>query len=434
MMAGTSQRDITPKPGGELSGFAARVQPSTGLLDPLYAKALYIKTAQSQLLWIHCDLIGYDRSIVDSFRNWAQAELRLAPDQVLLSATHTHAGPATIHLREAGEYDPAYVTFLQHKLRETAAAAMANPEKVEFVSVDSQLDLAVDRRKSASAHIDSRIAAFGFKRPDGSFLAAIINYPIHPVALGSTNRLISGDISGQASQSLSQQLPGTPVVFMTNGASGNLNPPAENVSFEQVSVWGQKIANAVSQLLQNAGTTNEPVLEVRSRMVRLPLDVLSEKELTACAESALNNAESLAQWNGKYVRVVEHWCRTLLAACRAGKVETHREAELFAVRLGKISFLGVNAEVFSDFTDWLRSATTGDLYIIAYANGDTGYLPTATAYIEGGYEVDVAHMFYGGFRPRRGSLELLAEEAKLLLKSFGQPAAKDQESAIPAKT
>ena len=34
MILGTSQLDITPKPGVELSGFAARTQPSTGVLDP----------------------------------------------------------------------------------------------------------------------------------------------------------------------------------------------------------------------------------------------------------------------------------------------------------------------------------------------------------------------------------------------------------------
>ena len=35
MKVGTSQTDITPEPGVELSGFAARTQPSTGVLDPL---------------------------------------------------------------------------------------------------------------------------------------------------------------------------------------------------------------------------------------------------------------------------------------------------------------------------------------------------------------------------------------------------------------
>lgn len=432
MKAGTAQRDITPPLGVELSGFAARVQPSTGVLDPLYAKALYLETTETRLLWIHCDLIGYDRSIVESFRLWAQDELDLSPDQVLLSATHTHAGPATIHLREAGEFDPVYVAFLLQKLRETATAALASIEPVELASVSSRLALAVDRRK-ASMHPNLRIAAFGFKRQAGTFLAAIINYPIHPVALGSTNRLISSDISGQASAWLTEQLPGNPVVFMTNGASGNLNPPAENVSFEQVREWGQTIGAAVAPLLEDATPEPQPKLQASRRIVRLSLDVLTRSQLDVIADRARVNREPLAQWGEKYVRVVEHWRETLARAYAAGHVETHREAELFAVRLDETVLLGVNAEVFSDFTDWLRSATNKDVYIIGYANGDTGYLPTAAAYVEGGYEVDVAHMFYGGFRPLRGSLEVLSNEASGLIRSLSESRAQKPAKCGPLR-
>ena len=103
MKLGTAQIDITPQPGVELSGFAARVQPSTGVLDKLFAKALYIETEQTKLLWINCDLIGFDRGIVLEFRRWAHEKFGLSMHQVMLSATHTHAGPATIHLRERSE-------------------------------------------------------------------------------------------------------------------------------------------------------------------------------------------------------------------------------------------------------------------------------------------------------------------------------------------
>jgi hypothetical protein len=62
-------------------------------------------------------------------------------------------------------------------------------------------------------------------------------------------------------------------------------------------------------------------------------------------------------------------------------------------------FGATNAEVFSEFTDMLRLRSDKQIYLIGYANGDLGYLPTRAAYLEGGYEVDVAHLFYGGFRP-----------------------------------
>jgi hypothetical protein len=410
MIIGTSQVEITPKPGVELSGFAARTQPSTGVLDSLYAKALYFGGPKPGLLWIHCDLVGFDRSIVQAFRRWAGEELGLKENQVMLSATHTHAGPCTIHLREAGEYDPAYVEFLMGRLREAATRAVANTVECEMTCVEGRLNLAIDRRQTASSHNDPRVAALGFRRPDGKFAAAIVNYAMHPVALGPTNRLISADVSGQASLELARQLPGNPVVLMTNGACANLNPPAENVPYSQVEQWGAQIANAVGDLLRRAEPQRGAKLEVANRLVSLPLDVLDADGITQFADKALRDAHHIAQWGDKYRRVVKYWSATLLKSGHEEK-KHHHEAELFGVRLGGIILIGANAEVFSEFTDMLRGKGNARVYLIGYANGDVGYLPTRAAYAEGGYEVEVAHMFYGGFRPKAGGLELLASTA-----------------------
>ena len=91
---------------------------------------------------------------------------------------------------------------------------------------------------------------------------------------------------------------------------------------------------------------------------------------------------------------------------------------MFALRLGDVILMGANAEVFSEFADWMRTGATQKVYVVGYANGDMGYLPTQAAYAEGGYEVEVAHLFYGGFRPKAGGLELLAREAKALLQAI----------------
>ena len=408
MILGTSQIEITPKPGSELSGFAARTQPSVGVIDPLFAKALYLVSGESRLLWIHCDLIGFDHSIVLAFRHWAQEALGLQRSEVMLSATHTHAGPSTIYLREAGQYDTAYVEFLQARLREAAEMALARTENVELVTVEGHLHLAVDRRKTASPHTDPRVAGLGFRRADGRFAAAIVNYAIHPVALGPANRYISADIPGQTARTLALQLPGNPVVLITNGACANLNPPAENVPFAEVQQWGEQIANAVAQLLSKAlPAPKSRLLRVISRTVPLPLDTLDAKGINAFADKALRNAGPLAEWGDKYRRVVEHWRSTLLGNGNL-RANGHHEAELFGVRLDDVILIGANAEVFSEFTDLLRRHSDKKVYLIGYANGDLGYLPSLAAYDEGGYEVDVAHIFYGGFRARAGGLELLA--------------------------
>ena len=89
--------------------------------------------------------------------------------------------------------------------------------------------------------------------------------------------------------------------------------------------------------------------------------------------------------------------------------------DLVAVALGPVVFIVVNAEVFSQFNEIIATGDGRHVYAVGCTNGMVGYLPTAAAYKEGGYEVQWAMLFYNSFRPKPGSLERLAEEARRLV-------------------
>jgi len=411
MLVGTSQIDITPEVGVELSGFARRIQPSTGILDRLYARGLYLEQDGERLLWLHADLLAVERGFVCDFREWARRSRRLEPRQVMISATHTHSGPGTIHLQEAGVYDATYVSFLRTQLEQAAVAAMAAPEPCSVAMVEGRCELAIDRRNKAAPHIDPRVAGLGFRRSNGEYKAVITNYPMHAVALGPANRMISADMPGRTAAQLSRRLPGGPVALVTNGACGNLNPPFENVSPAQLDEWGGRVADAVLPLFAGTAPLERPVFRTVSRVVPLPVDALSVEQIEAYAARIVNDPASNAEWGEKFRRAVENWRRTMIEAVRSGTAGTTREAELFAIRLGEIALLGLNAEVFSPFADHVRERTGRRLYVVGYANGDMGYIPTRAAYEEGGYEVEIAHLFYCNFRPKAGGLEQLSERA-----------------------
>ncbi|MFI5358386.1 MAG: neutral/alkaline non-lysosomal ceramidase N-terminal domain-containing protein [Opitutales bacterium] len=423
MNVGTSQIDITPDVGGELSGFALRLQPSVGVLDRLQARGLYLAAGTSRLLWIHCDLIGFDAGVVAAFREWAQRELGLTAAQVMLSATHTHSGPGTLRLVEVGAYDERYSGFLHARLQQAAHLANGRTEPCTLVATEGRLELAVHRRNPASAHPDPRVGAVGFQRADGTFSAVIANHPIHPVALGDENRLISADLFGSAAAELSRQLPGRPVVLLTNGACGNLNPPVTGVAPGQVEAWGRMIAQAVAPGLQTAPASLAPTLRTATARFTLTLDVLDRTGIEACTTAILSGAAgSNPEWQKKLRRAVDHWRRMRTAAVDAGRQPDHREIELFAVGLGDVVLVGADVELFSDFTDWVRRDSGIQVYTIGYANGAWGYLPTRAAYAEGGYEVESAHYFYGDFRFKAGGLEKLATETSAWLRrAFARP-------------
>ena len=112
------------------------------------------------------DLVAVPREEVLSLRAWAKETLGLEPRQVMVSATHTHSGPATVQLNAAGRKDPAYMAHIQGWFREAARQAVGRLEECELVTAEVPLDVAVDRRKTPTAHTDPHALGLGFRRAD----------------------------------------------------------------------------------------------------------------------------------------------------------------------------------------------------------------------------------------------------------------------------
>jgi hypothetical protein len=421
MKIGAAKTDITPGTTLDLSGFAARQQPMTGVLDPISATALYVEEAGEKLLWVSFDVLALGSEFVRSYRQWAQQELGL--QHVLLSATHTHAAPATVALTACGRCDDAYHRFLHERARRAARSAIARAEPATLTFAQSEFQLAIDRRGKPSAHVDSTLTVLGWKRANGGFTAgefaaAMLNYPMHPVSLGASNRQVSADWCGAAAEALGEILPGHPTTLVSNGACGNLNPPARPVSAQATYDYGRRIAEAAGHAcLRGAGQEMRPsALRVAVEHVELPLEPLAPQQIDQIAEARVNECQG-TEWESPFREAMVTWRDTqkaLIASGGGGSIDI----ELFAVDFGPVVALAISGELFSRFTAILRQHIARPLFVVGYANAVFGYIPTAEAYEEGGYEVDQAHFFYNSLRPQPGGLELLADRAAHLIETL----------------
>lgn len=409
MKVGTARLDITPSVGVELCGYAARTQPSVGVMDPLFAKALYVEAGGERFLWIVTDLIAMPREEVLTLRTWAKETLGLESHQVMVSATHTHSGPATVQLNAAGRRDTSYMGRIQGWLRDVSREAVARVEDCELVTAEAQIDIAVDRRKQPTAHTDPRALGLGFRRRDGTFIAALLNYAMHPVMLGHVNRMVSGDWCGYAAEALTETLAGAPMGFVVNGACGNLNPPGEGRPRDEVRDLGRRVASAVIEQLQSSPPAAS-TLSSASATVAMPMDVLTPEQIDRVAQREVAKIGEGHPWFIPIRDAIETWKTTMKAAISTGQGATV-EIELHALNLGGVTVMGVNCEMFSRFVDGLRQKLGPRIYVAGYTNGGFGYVAHSAAYDEGGYEVDSAHFFYNTFRPRRGAMEHLCQQA-----------------------
>ena len=90
--AGVAVADITPPTGYRMCGyFYERL--STGVHDPLHAKALYLHQDDQQAALVFCDLIGVPQTVTDQARAIATRKTGIPSTNILVVATHSHTGP-----------------------------------------------------------------------------------------------------------------------------------------------------------------------------------------------------------------------------------------------------------------------------------------------------------------------------------------------------
>ena len=92
LSAGAAVVDVTPPVPYRMSGyFNERV--STGIKDPLYAKALVLKQGDVEAALVFCDLIGIATVVGPEARRRAAEATGIPAENIAISATHSHTGP-----------------------------------------------------------------------------------------------------------------------------------------------------------------------------------------------------------------------------------------------------------------------------------------------------------------------------------------------------
>src|SRR5574341_1537750 len=122
--AGFGRTKITPPLGTALAGFGARTGGAQGVHDDLWARAFVIGQGAGRIGLVVCDLCEIDAAFVADVRARSARRTAMAPERLMVAATHTHAAPATFPLYSAAP-DPSWLDGL------AAAAAEAVEIAVE---------------------------------------------------------------------------------------------------------------------------------------------------------------------------------------------------------------------------------------------------------------------------------------------------------------
>jgi hypothetical protein len=138
LRAGAAVTDITPEKlpvlanGGMLSRYVDQIK------TRIHARAILLKDDQTEVAIVVVDSCMMGRPLLDEVKALAAKRSGIAPDHILISATHAHSAPSSFACLGT-DADPTYVPFLRDKLVEVIATAQATlqPARVGFAKEDA---------------------------------------------------------------------------------------------------------------------------------------------------------------------------------------------------------------------------------------------------------------------------------------------------------
>jgi neutral ceramidase len=398
--AGVARVKITPPVPFWMSGYAARTHPSEGVEQDLWAKALALRDPGGHsVVLVTTDLIGLPRVISDEVAVRVRERFRVERSQIVLSASHTHCGPAVRKnlavLYDFSEEDrrrvDAYGAELVGRLVEVVGRALEDLAPARVSVGHGAVGFAVNRREptpegvkigvNPGDPVDHDVPVLKVTAKDGSLRAVVFGYACHNTTLGGDFYRIGGDYAGYAQAELEKTHPGATALFMMLcGGDQNPNPRG---TLDLALQHGHALATEVARVLGTSLRRVRPPL--RAALEVVPLDFAPHTRAVFEEEARSED------------RFRQRRARLMLAAYDAGKPVRQTPYPVQAIRFGRdLTLLALGGEPVVDYALRLkRELPTERLIVAGYCHDVMCYIPSRRVLQEGGYEAVDNTIYYG---------------------------------------
>jgi hypothetical protein len=279
----------------------------------------------------------------------------VAGGDVMVSATHTHAGPDLDRAwdDEKGSYRDAqarYRAFLPHAVASSVVCAVEDLTSSALAWAEEPVYGVGTGRRAADAR-PQRLSLVTALR-EGELRGIVMVYPCHGTVLGPSNLAVSGDVIGTGVEALEAGTGTTGRCAWAQGAAGDIS--TRGTRRERTPREAQRLGLVVAAAAKRAAARAEPVIG------EVPLGL--ERAVVSLPLNGPERSESPGQ--------PEH------------------EAEIAVLRLGELSLCFVPGEPFESIEREIVERTSQNhLRVVGYSNGAPGYVFGPDEENQGGYEV-----------------------------------------------
>lgn len=435
LSAGAAAVCITPLLGSSLAGsFTDRK--AIDVHDDLFARALVVSDGSQTIAIVVCDLICCPREVLDRAKELAHVRVGIPPSHTTISCTHTHTGPATAGLLGAVK-EEAYDEGLAPKIADSIQVAFRRMQPaVACWGVGSVADEVHNRRwymedgtvktnppvgspdlVRPAGPTDPDVGVLALERPDGTPIAAVVNYALHYVG-GGDGRVISADYFALVEEELNRMMDAEFPVLLANGSCGDIN----NINFRERNPlrpggapWAQArhvarvVAAEATKVWEQARRHEDAPVAAASAEVTVERRTTPEEQLAkdreVAGKSQAESGLSLTEWQFARERVM------------VAELPPTLDTVVTAGRIGDVAWAGLPGEMFCAFGLAVKEKSPfGQTMPVELANDYVGYVCTPEALAEGGYETMLARSSLptgeGGWELANTAIRLLNELAK----------------------
>ncbi|MBR7165504.1 MAG: hypothetical protein IKD18_04410 [Clostridia bacterium] len=414
---GFGRADITPPKGTPMPGYGnAQSRLSENTLDPIFATCVAVRNGEETALIFSLDVLQIPRAVWNMLCRAVENATGVKKEFMIFNCSHTHCGPDMAA-------DSPYMSRFLPRVVEAAKDAIATLDRAEMYVGDTRTEnLAYVRRyiredgtagggsnnvlgtnSPLARHetdADNQMRLIRFDRANQKDVL-LVNWTCHVTTLGSsTQTRISSDFVGVFREETERA--GNVYVSFLQGAAGNVTPGTKlsweknnALSYEQ---HGKDISAAALAALPTL--TRAETGAIRA--------LLTEEEVYYD-----NNVEGYDLARAREIYELFSQRKDTTALCiqygfsspyhassvlsRASRTETKTEMNFGAIAIGDaVAFAWAPYEMFDTNGMQVKAASPFSMtFMCAYTNGAFGYIPSAEAFPNRGYEVDTTRFAFG---------------------------------------
>jgi hypothetical protein len=365
LRAAAASIDITPPAGTPIAG---HVRNYNGVRGALHAVVLLLDDGRTRAAIVTLDLVESGSGITEAFRSAIAEAAGVREANILVAAAHNHSGPGWL----------ANPEWNRKVIRDVTAAVAAAAKDMRPVNVgygEDRIDFNINRRKliggravvrlNPDGPCDKRVKVLRFD--DGRSLdplAVLMHCVCHPCVHTWGDKYsppypqgyprASADFPGEAKAFVEKVYNGRAKALFLQGCAGDIRPNLPGFPYR----CGDEAD--IRWIGRNLG----------------------------CAATRAADRSVVREELAKRATAYPIRCATKLVELPPAKGAKMVRCELQALKVGPFLFLTLPGEPFVEYGFRLEKAIADRAIpiIVGYANGSIGYICTAQAHKEGGYE------------------------------------------------